>query len=143
VAGFHTDARKAARLRTEPGGWMQEFDRTRHVARLLSDARFEEPACALDARGGRLASLSGNGWIACGDAAMCFDPIWGQGIFSALHSGYASGLAVIGALNRGSEKLDEYSSRMNDVWNIYQRRLQTIYRTERRWPSADFWSCER
>jgi flavin-dependent dehydrogenase len=143
VAGFHTDARMAARLHADPGAWTQALARTAHVARMLSPSRFEQPACALDARGARLAQVRGAGWIACGDAAMCFDPISGQGIFSALHGGFACGTAVIGALNREARKLDEYASQMNDVWNIYRARLRAIYRNERRWPAAGFWSCER
>jgi flavin-dependent dehydrogenase len=143
VAGFHTDAQKAARLHAEPDAWSRELARTRHVARIICRTEFVKVARALDARGARLAQISGDRWIACGDAAMCFDPISGQGIFSALHSGYAGGMAVIDALNRDTGKLDEYSSRMNDVWNIYRTRRRAIYRTERRWPTAGFWSGER
>ena len=142
VAGFHTDARTAAHLRGDPGAWLEALTKTRHVARIVSPAQFEAPARAIDARGARLSSVAGQGWIACGDAAICFDPVSGQGIFSALHSGYASGMAVIDALDRGTAKLDAYSSQMNEVWDIYRKRLQAIYRDVRRWPADGFWSLQ-
>jgi flavin-dependent dehydrogenase len=142
VAGFHTDARTAARLRADPGAWFEKLAETRHVARIVSPAQFEAPARAFDARGARLSSVAGQGWIACGDAAICFDPVSGQGIFSALHSGYASGMAVIDALDRCTGKLDAYSSQMNEVWDIYRRRLRAIYRDVGRWPVDGFWSFQ-
>ncbi|HYZ48313.1 MAG TPA: FAD-dependent monooxygenase [Sphingomonas sp.] len=131
IAGFHTDAREAARLRAEPGAWEQEFSRTRHVAHLFSGAQLEG-AHAVDARGARLTDFFGEGWIACGDAAMCFDPISGQGILSALHGGLKAGTAVAAALDGRTELLTEYSARINDVWAIYRTRLRGIYQSERR-----------
>ncbi len=138
IAGFHTDTSEAARLRATPDAWEQELCRTKHVARLLSDTRLEG-AHAADARGARLAVFFGVGWIACGDAAMSFDPISGQGIFAALHGGLKAGTAVAAALNGRTELLDEYSARINDVWAIYRKRLRGIYQSERRWPAACFW----
>jgi flavin-dependent dehydrogenase len=140
IAGFHTDARTAAALRADPGAWARELSRTRHIARLLAASPFDAPARAVDARGGRLGQVSGEGWIACGDAAMCFDPISGQGIFSALHGGFAAGTAVVAALDGRAEKLDEYAASMTDVWDIYRRRWRALYRNERRWPTARFWT---
>jgi flavin-dependent dehydrogenase len=143
IAGFHTHARKAADLRTKPDAWTKELIQTQHVSKFVSPKLFDKPPRALDARGARLADFDGDGWIACGDAAMCFDPISGQGIFSALQSGHAAAKAVIDALDGDTAKLSEYSSRMEDAWAIYRSRAQIVYRSERRWQNAGFWSCER
>jgi flavin-dependent dehydrogenase len=99
-----------------------ELAKTRHVSQFAPPELFDTSPHVLDARGARLANLEGDGWIACGDAAMCFDPISGQGIFSALQSGYAAGRAINDVLNGETGKLPEYSSRMNDVWAIYRAR---------------------
>jgi flavin-dependent dehydrogenase len=74
---------------------------------------------------------------------MRFDPISGQGIFSALQSGYAATATVIHALSGDTEKPPQYSSRMNDVWSIYHARSRAVYRSERRWQNSGFWSDER
>jgi hypothetical protein len=31
---------------------------------------------------------------------------------------------------------------MNEVWDIYRKRLQAIYRDVRRWPADGFWSLQ-
>jgi flavin-dependent dehydrogenase len=142
MAGFHTEASKAAHLRTKLDAWIAELAKTRHVCQFAPPELFDTSLHLLDARDARLANFEGYGWIACGDAAMCFDPISGQGIFSALQSGYAAATTVICALNGEIEKLPEYSSRMNDVWTIYRARSQAAYRSERRWRSGGFWLCE-
>ncbi len=140
VAGFHTHAREAARLKADPSTWTRALARTRHIGPALRHAVFGRPMRAVDACGARLAQFSGDSWIACGDAAISFDPISGQGIFSALHSGMATGLAVADALNRDGAKRDDYSRQMENVWDIYRARSRAVYQSERRWAGEPFWS---
>jgi flavin-dependent dehydrogenase len=139
IAGFHTDARTAAGLRSDARTWAKGLAQTRHIARLLDGAEFDRVR-AVDARGERLGAFSGPGWIACGDAAMCFDPVSGQGIFSALHGGVAAGTAIVAALDGRSDALDGYSRQMTEIWAIYQARLRTLYRNGHRWPASTFWT---
>jgi flavin-dependent dehydrogenase len=139
IAGFHTRARKASDLRIKRDAWTEELIQTQHVSKFVSPKLFDKPPRALDARGARLADFDGDRWIACGDAAMCFDPISGQGIFSALQSGHAAAEAVVHALDGDTAKLSQYSSRMEDAWAICRSRARTIYRSERRWQSSPFW----
>jgi flavin-dependent dehydrogenase len=142
IAGFHTDASMAARLRTNPMAWQLELAQTRHIARLALPEMFDETPRALDARDARLLDFAGDGWTACGDAAMCFDPISGQGLFSALHSGQAAAMAVLGSINGDAGRSDAYSSRMSEAWTIYRARLRDVYRSELRWQTG-FWQRSR
>ena len=139
VAGFHTHAREAARLNADPDAWKHALGRTRHIGFALGCAQFEQPLRAMEACGARLAQFGGDGWIACGDAALSFDPISGQGIFSALHSGMAAGSAVADALEHNGASLDGYANRMETVWGIYAARSRAIYGSERRWATEPFW----
>jgi flavin-dependent dehydrogenase len=143
IAGFHTRARKAADFRIERDAWTEKLIQTQHVSKFVSPELFDKPPRALDARSARLAGFDGDRWVACGDAAMCFDPISGQGIFSALQSGQAAAEAVVHALDGDYTKLSQYSSGMEDAWTIYRSRARTIYQSERRWQKSPFWSCER
>jgi flavin-dependent dehydrogenase len=140
IAGFHTDAREAARLTADPNAWNRALASTQHLRVMLQDGRFEQALQAVEACGARLAQFSGDGWIACGDAAMCFDPISGQGIFSALHGGMAAGSGVTDALTRDGAIRGDYASRMENVWTIYRARCDAIYRSERRWSAKPFWT---
>ena len=92
--------------------------------------RFTRVLPAAEACGARLAHFSGEGWIACGDAAMCFDPISGQGIFSALHSGSEAAQAVHAALDGERALLGAYARRMDEVWSIYRGRREALYASE-------------
>jgi flavin-dependent dehydrogenase len=141
VAGFHTHVRKDARL--DRDAWARGLAGTQHISAMLRPTQFEQTLRALDAGSARLARFSGEGWIACGDAAMSFDPISGQGIFSALYSGMKSGKAVAASLGGDVEKFDDYADQMDDVWRIYQMRAQSVYRSERRWVDEPFWSLAR
>lgn len=107
---------------------------------MLQDAAFEQPLRPVEACGARQARFFGEGWIACGDAALCFDPISGQGIFAALRSGSAAGAAVAAALGGDEARIDAYAAELEQAWTIYRRRCHGIYRSEHRWAAAPFWS---
>jgi flavin-dependent dehydrogenase len=141
IAGFHTHVRKDARF--DRDAWARAFAGTRHISAMLRPTQFEQTLRALDAGSARLPKFCGEGWIACGDAAMSFDPISGQGIFSALHSGMKSGQAVAASLGGDLQRFEEYARQMDDVWTIYRMRAQAVYRSERRWVDEPFWSLAR
>lgn len=143
VAGFHTDAREAARLRADRAAWERAFAGARHVNAMLAHAGFDGRVQGVEACGARLARCGGDGWVACGDAAMSFDPISGQGIFGALHGGMAAGSAVADALAGDTTSLDRFAATLEDVWAIYRARCVAAYRAESRWPSERFWSAFR
>ena len=140
LAGFHLRPEDAAILNAKPGAWHQALMATRHIAALFPNAAFDSPLRALDASGGRINRFFGDGWLACGDAALSFDPLAAQGIFSALYSGRDAGLAVAAALNDDPAAVDLYSRRLEEVRSIYLLRCQSIYSSETRWPTAPFWS---
>ncbi len=140
LAGFHTSPQHATFLRADPRRWLGALEDTRHLASALGKIRFETFLRPVDASGSNLDRYSGDGWIACGDAALSFDPISGQGIFSALYSGMTAAHAVEEALNGSRERLDEYSRRLEQVREIYVARSLAVYRSEHRWMEEPFWS---
>jgi flavin-dependent dehydrogenase len=139
VAGFHTDAAEATRIRAEPQAWLDALAATRGLAPLFASMHFAQILPAADAGGARLTAFYGEGWIACGDAAIGFDPISGQGIFAALHDGSAAADAVNAALDGEQALLGAYARRLEEVWSIYCARRDAMYSSERRWPDRPFW----
>lgn len=107
LTGFHTSHQHAMSLLADPCGWSRALAQTQHLSAALPDVRLENFPRPLDASGASLNRYGGEGWIACGDAALSFDPISGQGIFSALYSGMTAAHAVEDALNGSNERLDE------------------------------------
>ena len=140
IAGLHTDAANAARIKAEPKTWRAALAATRGLGPRFAATCFTQVLPAADAGGARLSAFYGEGWIACGDAAMSFDPISGQGIFAALHSGSEAAHAVHAALDGERALLGAYARRMEEVWSIYRGRRETLYASEQRWPDRPFWS---
>ncbi|WP_051249146.1 NAD(P)/FAD-dependent oxidoreductase [Inquilinus limosus] len=137
VFGYHTRPREAARLRSSkrPG---EIFAGAPGLDGLLGPVRFDPGLVALDARGGALDPPCGAGWVACGDAALAFDPVAGQGLFNALRSGLAAAEMVAGAMAGGAEA-GRYVDEMARVAEIYAMRRRALYRAERRWADRSFW----
>jgi flavin-dependent dehydrogenase len=144
IAGFHLLSEHAAFFAASPAAWKQALFETRHLANSFLNVMFDFPLRALDASGGRLSQFWGNGWLACGDAALSFDPVSSQGILTALHNGMMAGLTVHATLSGDNTALDSYSSRLEEIRRIYLLRCRGIYRSETRWPISYFWlSCGR
>lgn len=107
----------------------------------LSDADAGRPGpvrtCA--AHGARPAAAGGAGWVAAGDASMCFDPLSSQGLFHALYTGRAAGEAARGMLGGDAGAGAAYAAALDPVWDAYVRHRALYYGMERRWPDAPFW----
>jgi flavin-dependent dehydrogenase len=140
VAGLHVHPRDAATLARTHSAWLEALAQTRHVTRHLPDVTFDSRLHILDASGSRLAQFAGPQWAACGDAAVSFDPLSGQGLYSAIHGGMAAGQSVNHALDGSARSMTAYAQRMEQVWRIYAQRLRETYRSETRWPTDHFWA---
>jgi flavin-dependent dehydrogenase len=140
IAGLHVRPQDVAHFTARSEGWQRALSETRHIRSMFSTTIFDSPLSPLDASGARLDRFSGDGWVACGDAAMSFDPLSSQGIFSALHGGMTAGLAVAAALDGQREGISSYAARLEEIRRIYVMRLCSIYQSERRWRSESFWS---
>ena len=144
-AALLPDRRPVFMLHTRPGWrvapdlWRARLAATRHIAPAFPNMRVEGPLRGYDARGGWLAPVHGDGWIACGDAALSFDPCAAQGLFSALYLGMAAADATLAALRGERAAAAAYAAQCVDIRAIYRRRVQAHYAEERRWPEADFW----
>lgn len=136
---FHTRPEDAARLVGAPSGWTAALAATRHVAAAFPGATVDGPLRGFDASGSWLEPSWGDGWAACGDAALSFDPAAAQGIFSALHSGIELTPAVDAALRGDTRQLRAYSERLAEIRRIYRSRVRAHYAEERRWPDTPFW----
>ena len=140
IAALHTDAAEAARIKAKPQRWRALLAATHRLGPLFAAVQFTQTLPATDAGGAILSPFYGERWVACGDAAMSFDPISGQGIFAALHSGREAAAAVHAALGGERALLGAYAQRMAEVWSIYRARRAALYASEQRWPDRPFWS---
>jgi flavin-dependent dehydrogenase len=116
-----------------PGAWQAALAQTLHISEALAGVTFPQRPKGAPAGTTTRAQVAGPGWIACGDAALAFDPVSSQGIYSALHGGLTAARAL---LDGG---VDAYAARLAEIEIHYRRRHKQAYATERRWPDEPFW----
>jgi len=136
VAVFHTDAgSEASRAARSPEGFQTLVALTRHVSQRLTGGASQ--LAVVSAATTRLESFHGPGWLAAGDAAMTFDPLSSQGIYTALYSGMKAAEAV------QSGSAGAYQEILGRVFDAYLQNRRVYYRDERRWPEMKFWSSRQ
>jgi flavin-dependent dehydrogenase len=84
-------------------------------------------------------SLHGNGWLAVGDSASCYDPLSGRGIFKAVQQAQVASQALDLALRGRPDALADYAERVRREFHDYSIQRKSYYAMERRWPSSSFW----
>jgi flavin-dependent dehydrogenase len=140
IAGLHTSPETAARIAAEPDEWRRALIAAGPIAGRFGGLAFTHRLAPLDAGGARLDRLHGDGWMACGDAAMSFDPLSGQGLFAAIYGGLSSANAIAAVLAGETGPARSLSTELDEVWKIYCLRRNALYASECRWSSAPFWA---
>jgi flavin-dependent dehydrogenase len=139
VAILHTEPDESQALRC---GWHAALERTSHVRDFFPPESFPSSACgfAADAGGSYLDRVWGDSWIACGDAAIAFDPLSSQGIYTAMYSGRAAAKAI---LDGTSSIFAEYAGRLSEIRRISRIRLRALYEEVTQWEDKPFWAARR
>jgi flavin-dependent dehydrogenase len=115
------------------------LERTQHT-RARSCALPVDPAAirVVRADSGRLLPDRSPGFCAVGDAAMCVDPLAGNGVARALSSALDAVPAIDAALDGAPAR-----TTAGDPFLEYLDRRASYYRMEPRWPDALFWARRR
>jgi flavin-dependent dehydrogenase len=128
-------------------GW-QDADHRRallvdapHTFRRLAEGGFRpgSPLRVVAASSGRLTPMAGPGWVAVGDAAMCYDPLASHGLTVALASGRDAAEAVSAQLSGEPGAVDGFIARLSDAFARYTATRFVVHQTERRWPRSTYW----
>jgi flavin-dependent dehydrogenase len=110
--------------------WEEQRARSELISRLHGPEVSLRPVVARTSWAG---TVAGPGWLAVGEAAMGFDPLFGLGVCLALASGWLAGRAILeGALAK-------YQSWSASQFEGYLARRQQMYASVTRWPDAPFW----
>ncbi len=133
VVVFHTDAgSETSNTARSLEGFRRLLESTVHVR-----GRVTQPPpriTVVSAATTRLESFHGPGWLAAGDAAMSFDPLSSQGIYTALYSGMKAAEAS------AQDSCAEYSAILDRIFEAYLERRSIHYAEESRWPDSSFWN---
>lgn len=97
------------------------------------------PPRIVPAHSARLSVVTGEGWLAVGDAAVAFDPLASYGISAAIGSGYYAASALIDALDGDAQASLAYARLIDHSYARYLLMHHDRYRMEQRWPDSPFW----
>jgi 2-polyprenyl-6-methoxyphenol hydroxylase-like FAD-dependent oxidoreductase len=143
AVAFVTEPRLARRMDLlSPAGFAARLAETRWLS-----ARIGPGALAVlagprgaDAGSARLDRVSGDGWVAVGDAAISLDPLSSQGILTALFTGLRAGRAIAANLGGQPGALNGYARQIEEIWRAYRSNREACYAAETRWPYRPFWT---
>lgn len=142
IVVFHTDSDlgEAARL-CRHDEFRARLSSTVHLSRLLESHgyRFSEDPRGADASSAQLDDVAGRNWLAVGDAALSFDPLSSQGLFTACYTGLRGAEAVLADLAGDLLPLQRYRERVRSIYAAYLDHRAQYYSLERRWPKQEFW----
>lgn len=137
VAAYMTDADLIAHARDGPGHHWRSRRTAPHTDTRIGSATDHVDIRVVAASTSRLQTLTdGESWLAVGDAAIACDPLWGQGVVTALESGLAAAESLTGRSGTTAELTAAAARRFRD----YQRLRAYYYGRETRWPDSVFWT---
>lgn len=84
--------------------------------------------------------LSGENWLAVGDAALSFDPLSSHGIANAIYTVREASDAIESYILTGDrKKFVTYSKTLFSIFDSYYMVKNELYRAESRWMESSFW----
>lgn len=145
VLAFHTDSDlpnvAITRELRSPAALLQAAMATMEISAQLDAAGFVADADirTTAAHSATLQPAAGDSWCAIGDSAISFDPLSSQGLFNAMYTGLAAGLACDRKLSGDAVAFDDYRNDLHRIETAYLHHLDFWYGQETRWPDSAFW----
>lgn len=136
------DGRRVVALITDPGTatgdrartWQHLLAGTSHIAAIAAvDGSVQVHAYPADTA--RREHITGDGWVAVGDAAVCFDPLSSQGLITGIVMAARAGAQVGASASAGASWSDDYLTLLSE----HETNRAALFAAETRWPGAPFW----
>lgn len=123
--------------------WLGLLEETRHTKERVRRATPLGAPSVHVANTHRLERVTGDGWLAVGDAATTFDPLSSQGISKSLRSGVLASYAVADYFKGSLSALEKYEALTSREFEDYLSVRADCYGRERRWEGSSFWLRRR
>lgn len=142
VMGFHTLPSHARKILSDVKNWDEILKNNLSISEIFGNMQFDNEVYSHNARSEYLEKFSGDSWFACGDAAISFDPLAGQGLFNAIYSAKIAVDAIVGSLNCDKECYKKYDQALEKVRFTYEKKVTETYHQESRWTEQPFWKMQ-
>ncbi len=137
IVAYFTDSDLLPPDRTQ--AWDCMLRETELVSGLTAAARNWSAVHIVAASSGCLSHFTGPGWMAIGDAALCYDPCSGQGLTKALQSALAAAEAIAAHQAGEPDAVDAFAEATAQEFRTFLNNRRANYRREQRWPDSAFW----
>lgn len=129
------------RMLLSPDGMQAKLDDCKHLGALcrLHGYLPQGRPQGSNASSSRLDRMTGDRWLAVGDAALALDPLSSQGISNAIYSGMRTGQALGAALKGDEGAINRHTQHLEAIYDAYLAHRRGVYAAERRWRDAPFW----
>lgn len=84
--------------------------------------------------------ITGDNWLAIGDAASSYDPITSRGIYKSLTDGNYAAQCIHRALNNDNDSLTDFEHYITQNYCNYLKERTHYYISEQRWKESSFWN---
>ncbi|MBH2002323.1 MAG: NAD(P)/FAD-dependent oxidoreductase [Moraxellaceae bacterium] len=142
VVGYHTTPKTATQFHHDAKQWQQIIRNNVGLYNLLGNFEFGKDVFSHDVRSSWLEQPMGQGWVACGDALLAFDPIAGQGLFNAIYTGMKAAETILSSTEYTHYRAD-YLTEINQIIKTYENRRYLLYKQEQRWSENPFWQAHQ
>jgi 2-polyprenyl-6-methoxyphenol hydroxylase-like FAD-dependent oxidoreductase len=140
IVAFMTDDDLARSLNLrEASAWDAHLQDTTHLCRRLEPSTPLSVPSLQAAQSACLDQVSGERWLAVGDAASSLDPLTSMGVFKALRSGIFASYALRNAMEGDRTGFVRYEKLMRAEYDGYLKGRAMFYGQERRWSDSPFW----
>jgi flavin-dependent dehydrogenase len=139
VATYMTDAALPKISHDPLAFWTSQLAQTTYTRKRLARERPSRSVKMVSANSYRMTKVTGDGWIAVGDAAMTWDPLSSQGILKAIHESRSAAAAVRAALSGDNTLLNKHAQDIIKSFDTYCKARHYFYDRVRRWPLSKFW----
>lgn len=119
--------------------WLALLEQTRHTRERLRRSTPLDAPSVHAAHTHRLERVTGDAWLAVGDAATTFDPLSSQGVLKSLRSGVLASYAVADYFKGSVAGLEKYEALTAREFEDYLAVRADFYGQERRWEDSPFW----
>lgn len=124
---------------SRPDTWIATLRQTHHVQKLIPGTAHPVKLKIQPAYSQYLDRISGEGWLAVGDAACKLDPLSSAGIQKALQSAVKAADAIAQFQSGQGNALVSYHLRTQHQFELYLEDRRKYYTQETRWAGAPFW----
>lgn len=119
--------------------WENQLKKTNHTSKKLERFVASEKTFTQSAKTQILEKVSGDGWLAVGDAAMSYDPLSSAGILKGIRMGISAASKIDAWAKGNPEALDEYDQDCRNTFEEYLSNREAYYALEKRFNDSPFW----